>query len=131
MDKDLLFKPRLTEEEMELPGLGVIRVRALSQHEAHLVEQTKGTEARERVILRHGMVDPALTEAEVGRWQKAASAGEVTRVALKVAELSGMLDGADKEAYKSLRSESGAGVPVPTGARSEDDGGRDGSPDGQ
>jgi hypothetical protein len=131
MDKDLLFKPRLTEEEMELPGLGVIRVRALSQHEAHLVEQTKGTEARERVILRCGMVEPVLTESEVGQWQKAAPAGEVTRVALKVAELSGMLDGADKEAYKSLRSEPGDGVQVPAGEGPRDDGGRDDSPDGQ
>lgn len=131
LDKELLFKPRLPEDEVPVPGIGVMRVRGLSQAEAHMVEQVSGSAARERKILSMGLVDPELTEAEVGQWQKAAPAGEVTRVALKVADLSGMLDGADKEAYKSLRSEPGSGVSVLPGAEAGNDGGRDDPSDGQ
>lgn len=95
-DKDKLFERSLPEEDVPTP-LGTMRVRGLSQAEAHMVEQTKGSEARERCILSLGLVDPVLTEAEVGQWQNARPAGEVTKVALKVAELSGMLEGQGKE----------------------------------
>lgn len=130
MDKELLFKPHLPEATIDTP-LGQMRVRGLSQAEAHMVEQAKGSEARERKILAMGLLDPELSEGEVGQWQKAAPAGEVTRVALKVAELSGMLDGADKEAYKSFRGEPGVGVQsLPGDGAGRDDGGRDAPPDG-
>ena len=105
MDKDLLFKPRLTEADVELPGVGTLRVRALNRAEAMRVEGTKGTEARERVILSLGMVDPELTEAEVGRWQQAAPAGELQPVALRIAQLSGLLEDAPKEAVETFRGE--------------------------
>lgn len=105
MDKELLFKPRLTEEDVEIPGVGTVRVRALSRAEAMIVSDVKGTEARERKILAFGMVDPQMTEAEVGRWQKAATAGEVNAVALRIATISGLLDGAAKEAVKNFRGE--------------------------
>lgn len=129
-DKELLFNPRLPEAEVNTP-LGTMRVRGLSQHEAHVVEQTSGSLARERKILSFGVIDPELTESDVGQWQKAAPAGEVTKVALAVAELSGMLDGADKEAYKSFRDESGTGVSVLPSAEVGNDGGRDVPPDEQ
>jgi hypothetical protein len=95
-DKDKLFERGLPEADVETP-LGTMRVRALSQAEAHMVNQVSGTEARDRRILALGLVDPVLTEAEVGKWQTARPAGEVTNVALKVAELSGMLEGQGKE----------------------------------
>lgn len=105
MDKELLFKPRLTEADVEIPGVGTVRVRALNRAEAMRVESTKGTEARERVILALGMVDPELTEAEVGRWQTAAPAGELQPVAVRIAELSGLLEAAPKEAMQTFRGE--------------------------
>lgn len=105
MDKELLFKPRLAEADVELPGVGTLRVRALNRVEAVRVEGTKGTEARERLILSLGLVDPELTEAEVGRWQKAAPAGELQPVALRIAQLSGLLEDAPKEAMQTFRDE--------------------------
>lgn len=105
MDKDLLFKPRLPEEDYEIPGVGTVRIRGLNRVEAMHVQAANGPEATERRIMSLGMVDPTLTEAEVGQWQKASAAGEIEAVSTKIAELSGMLPGADKEAYKSLRGE--------------------------
>lgn len=106
MDKELLFKPRLPESDVEVPGIGVVRVRGLSRIEAMHVQAANGPEAIERRIMALGMVDPALTEDEVRQWQKASAAGEIEAVSKKIAELSGLLPGAEKEAYKSLRDES-------------------------
>lgn len=102
MDKELLFKPRLPEADVDVPGVGTVRVRGLNRLEAMHVQSAKTPEATDRIILSLGLVDPALTEDEVRQWQKASAAGEIERVSEKIAELSGMFPGADKEAYKSL-----------------------------
>ncbi|HZO69206.1 MAG TPA: hypothetical protein VFB74_29805 [Kribbellaceae bacterium] len=110
--KDELLKARLPEAVVTIEGVGDVRVRGLSRVEAMLIQKVDDPEARERRILAYGMVEPSVTEAEAGRWQKASVAGELEPVTQKIAELSGILTGADKEAYKSLRGESGDGVRV-------------------
>lgn len=108
MDKELLFKSRLPEADVDIPGVMTVRVRGLNRAEAMMVQEANGTEATERKILALGMVDPQLTEAEVGRWMKASIAGEIEPVSRKIAELSGMLDGADKQAYKDFEESAGS-----------------------
>ncbi len=115
MDKELLFKPRLNEADVEIPDVGTVRVRGLSRAEVLLVRKATDNEhvdgpralVLERKMLAAAMVDPPLTEAEVGRWQEASAAGELGPVVQKVQELSGMADDAPKEAYKSVRGGSG------------------------
>lgn len=105
MDDDLkarLLKPRLPEAEVDVPGIGVVRVRGLNRVEAMAIQGTKGEEAIERKIIAFSC---GITEAEAGEWQKAGTAGELDEVSSKIAELSGLYDGAPKEAVKSLRSE--------------------------
>ena len=103
MDKELLFKPRLPEDTVDVPGIGTVRVRGLNRAEATMIESAGSTEAKERKILALGVVDPALTEAEVGRWMKAAPAGEIQPVSTRIAQLSGMLDDSAKTAVKTFR----------------------------
>ena len=110
VDKELLFKPRLPEADIEVPGIGTVRVRGLSRIEAIHVNEASGTEAIERRIIALGMVDPPLTEAEAGRWQKAATGGELDAVSTKIGELSGMLATSEKAAYKSDDGGPSAGV---------------------
>lgn len=123
MDKEALFRPRLPEDDVEVPGVGTVRVRALSRIEAMHVQAANGPEATERRILAAGLVDPTLTEAEAGKWQKAAPAGELEPVTTRIAELSGMAPDSDKETYKSFRDEPDAGVRALPGAEAVDDGG--------
>lgn len=81
-----------------------VHVRALSRFEVLAAQQREerlGTLAMERIMLHRGMLDPAMGEAQVTDWQKAAPAGEIEPVINKVAELSGMVDDAAKVAYKS------------------------------
>lgn len=123
MDKELLFKPRLPVADVEVPGIGTVRVRGLNRAEAMAVQGAKGTEATERKILALGMVDPELTESEVGQWMKAAPAGELQPVSEKIAELSGMLDGSAKEAVKEFEANPDAEFRVLPGAEAGDDSG--------
>lgn len=106
MDKELLFKPRLPEADVDVAGVGTVRVRGLNRAEAMMIQEAKGAATIERKLLALGMVDPTLTEAEAGQWQKAAPAGELEPVTEKISELSGLLVDSDKEAYKSLPDES-------------------------
>jgi hypothetical protein len=125
VDKEALFKARLPEAEVEVPGLGSVRVRALSRAEAMSVQQMNGTGAIERRILHLALVDPELTEAEVGQWQKVSPAGELEPVTDKITELSGMEQGAAKEAYLGFEENPDAEFPVLPGGEAVDDGGRD------
>jgi len=127
VDDDLkarLLKPRLAEADVDVPGIGTVRVRALNRIEAMHVQSAKGNEAIERRMLALGMVEPAMTEAEVGQWQKASPAGELEAVTEKITELSALGGDADKEAYKSVRGEPGPRVPVLPGAETGHDGGQ-------
>lgn len=125
MDKELLFKSRLPEADVDIAGVGTVRVRGLSRVEAMHVQAANGVEAVERRILALGLVDPELTEAEVGQWQKASIASELEPVAQKIAELSGILPESAKEAVKSFRGESGDGVRILLSGEASDAGGSD------
>jgi hypothetical protein len=104
-DKELLFKSRLGEADVEIPGVGTVRVRGLSRAEVMSIQNTaEGTEAIERKMLALALIDPKLTEEEVGKWQHASVAGELEPVTHKVTELSGMGKDAAKDAYKEFES---------------------------
>jgi len=109
VDKETLFAPAantpsgMPEDDVPLPSRGgSVRVRGLSRDEALAVRGIKHEATAERVILSYAMVDPPMTQEEVGRWQKASIAGEMEDVTDKVSELSGLSDGAAKEVVKEL-----------------------------
>lgn len=124
MDKEALFVSRLPEDDVEIPGVGIVRVRGLSRHEMLTAGrlESKGVEAMERLMLHYGMVDPAIGEDDAARWQKVSPAGEIMPVVARINELSGIGPAAQKEAYKSLRDEPDAGVRILSGAETEHDG---------
>lgn len=126
MDEGLkarLLTPRVPEGTVELEGIGTVRVRGLSRGEVYMTQQAKGVEAMERKILALGLLDPPMTEAEVGEWQRNSPAGEMEPVAEKIRQLSGLTTGADKAAVQTFRGGSGDGVRVLPGDQVVDDGG--------
>lgn len=124
MDKELLFKARLAEADVEVAGVGTVRVRALSRDEVFTVQQIDDLATSERKILSFGMVDPEMTVAEVAKWQMASPAGEMEPVTDKIQELSGLSKGADKAAVLDFPDEAGSGAGVLPGVEVGDDGGR-------
>lgn len=124
-DKELLFKSRLPEDDVEVPGIGTVRVRGLSRTEALHCRGTSDLVAVERRMLAAGLVDPVLSENEVKRWQEASPAGELEALTLKISELSGMTETAAKEAYVEFEENPDAEFRDVPGAEAVDD--RDGA----
>lgn len=96
------------EDDVPVPGFGTVRVRGLSRFEVLHIQSNhgKGVAAVEQLTVSLGLIDPPMTEAEVKVWQKVDVSGEIDPVTQRIGELSGMIRGADKEAYKSVRDES-------------------------
>lgn len=107
LDKDALFSRSATrEDDVELPGGGTVRVRALTRAEALRIAAEKkggGTAVLERKLLAAGLVEPQITEAEAEAWQQSASADAVRAVSDRIAELSGMVEGAAKSGVPAVR----------------------------
>lgn len=114
MDKDKLLARRseashgMPEGEVEVEGFGVVRVRGLSRYEVGLAQKVDEWMARERKLLAIGLVDPQLSESEAAQWQKVSVAGEIEPVSTRIAELSGMVDGAPKSGVPADGDEPGA-----------------------
>lgn len=122
--KAKLLTPWLEEDDVELPGVGTVRVRALNRLEVMKVQRANGDiAATERIIVASGMVNPAMTEAEVARWQKGRRGGEVGRVSDRIAELSGMTEDAGKQRTKEFIADPALEFRTVPGAEAVDDGG--------
>lgn len=99
VDRELLLKVRLAEEAVEIPGVGEVRVRALSR--AELMEMHEGRDGRGQVgtevfCLVRGLVAPALSEDDVRELLAGSPGGELQPVVDAIMRLSGMTEGAQK-----------------------------------
>jgi len=112
----------LDEADVPVRG-GRVRVRALTRGEVMRVRSSvksiedaiKRTAEIERRMLAKAMVNPEMTMPDVERWQENSAAGEIEPVVQKVQELSGLLDGAAKEAYQEFDADSEAEFRLPAG----------------
>lgn len=123
LDLSALTAPdQLDEADVPLRK-GKVRVRGLTRAEVMRVRSSvssvadaiKRTAELERKMLAKAMVNPAMTIPDVERWQEASAAGEIEPVVQKVQELSGLLDGAAKEAYREFEADPEAEFRLPPG----------------
>lgn len=104
VSKDALLTKRLPEQDVEIPGVGAVRVRSLTRAEVLAIRSRPiAVDEMERVLLEAAMVAPKLTAAEVLKWQESVSAGELEPITRAIAVLSGLDDSAAKEAVKQFR----------------------------
>lgn len=118
----------LPEDTVEVPGMGTVHVRGLSRGEVFMMQKSradggiKDEAAWERRMLSIGLLDPAMTEDEVGTWQRVSPAGEMEPVGEKIRDLSALGEGAEKSGVQGVRDESGSGVRVLPSPEAGDDG---------
>ena len=126
MDKETLFRVRLKEDDVELDGVGTVRVRALSREEYAVVRdefadddnQIVDPKGFEYALIAMAMVDPADMSAEdVSLWAKAAPGGEVLKVLESINTLSGLDDLKGSKSVPANRSERRAQVRARAGKR--------------
>lgn len=88
---------------------GLVRVRALNRFEVLAVSATEKTAGREVMMLTLAMVQPRLTNDEAASWMRnSKGGGDLEDVTTRIAQLSGMMPEAPKEAMKELLTEDGA-----------------------
>jgi hypothetical protein len=110
MDKSKLLADRVTglAAEVDIPGVGVVKIRALSRWE--MIQAGKYAEGddmqQERFILATAMTDPVMGEDDVAAWQKSSLPSEINAVAMAINELSGLGKGAAKSDVPEVRGES-------------------------
>lgn len=128
MDRADLLKPRvntvsgLPEDEVDIPGIGTVRVRGLSRIEALAIRRIEDMAGSERKMVSTAMLDPTMNEEEVHTWQRVSAAGEMEPVTSKIAELSGMLSNSAKEAVKEFEADSELEFRVLPSSETEHDG---------
>lgn len=102
IDKELLLKPRLAEDDYEIPGVGTVRVRSLSWDECagFKTYTEKGKPLRDVYarILHKAMIDPQLTVDEALQWLAGAAGGEIEDLVRHINTSSGLVEGAQKSA---------------------------------
>jgi hypothetical protein len=139
MDKEKLLAPRadtetgLPEDDVQVPAVGTVRVRGLSRDEVIGIRKAADNDPAtidgkrvlilERKMIALAMIDPELSEAEVGQWQRIAPAGELDAVTVKIQELSGMAEAATKSDLPGDGERPGSGDGVLPGDQAVDDGG--------
>jgi len=106
VSKEVLLKPQLPEELVEVAGLGAVRVRGLSRAEVVTAQAPdKDRNDFETALLTFGLVDPALTETEARQWRETALSKTVNDVSSAILRLSGLLPGAAKAAKRTFRDD--------------------------
>lgn len=105
--KEQLLASRLVEDDVELDGVGTVRIRSLSRYEVNELNDRdlKGL-AFDCHFLSLGMVDPVMTPEDVEAWSRSATGPELGKVVKELLALSGLNSNAAKEAYKSAGEQS-------------------------
>ncbi len=126
VSKEQLLASRLPEDDLGIPGLGTVRVRALSRAEVRDKLSKAGrsdTAAWEALWLSMSLVDPPLTPEEAAQWRESATAFELELVTAKLGELSALTKQAAKDMYKEFESNPDAEFRDGAGGEAVDDGG--------
>ena len=105
IDREVFLKAALPEAEVDLPGVGPVRVRGLTRAEVVALQGFKAdVGAVERRIIALGLVDPALGPDDVDVWYDTAPAGMTDLIVNEVSRLSGLSDGATKSGVPGIRT---------------------------
>lgn len=103
VDKGALLARRLGEDEYEIEGVGAVRIRGLSRAEVLAAQKLGDTAKSDRFMVSRALLDPPLTEDEVGAWQESSGASEIEGLTVAIAELSGLGMGAAKSDVPGVR----------------------------
>jgi hypothetical protein len=96
LTRDEILARKLGKGVAKLPGGGEVAVRALTRDEVLQAEGQKSSADRSNFIVSIGMTDPKLSLEDVAAWAATGEAGDLVAVSERIAELSGLKQGADK-----------------------------------
>jgi len=92
------------EDDVQLPSGRWVRVRGLTRAEAIKIQTIEGVHETERFALSRGLLIPQMNEPQIDAWMAHAPAGELNPASNRITELSGMDDGAEKQAVRDFEA---------------------------
>lgn len=98
MDKAALLGTTRPTDTVKLNDGTTVTVQALSKPQIEIAQ--KGKKTRDALFIMFGLIDPELNVKEVQAWFAAAPAGDPVKVLEKIAELSGLSEGAGKSDHR-------------------------------
>lgn len=101
LTRDEILARTVGRGEVTVEGFGTVKIRALTMSEAVQVRELQGRIDQVYLIISLGMTDPVLSPEDVEAWAAADAAGPLNAISDGIAVISGMSDGAGKDAYKS------------------------------
>lgn len=98
LTRDEILARTVGHEVVDLPGGGQVKVRALTRDEvlASQDEYEDDAAGRDSYIVATALVEPVMSVEDVQAWGSAGAAGDLVAITEKVAELSGLKQGAPK-----------------------------------
>ena len=96
LDKKALLTPRLGEDDYEIPGVGVVRIRGLSRAQVIALRKIDDLAESDAQMVAWGLVEPALTVDEAKAWQASSGPAEIEGLTVAIGNLSGQGVKADK-----------------------------------
>lgn len=97
-----LLARRIEEEDLTLPGGGVVLVRGVTRQEFHDISQVRDDRRREYLTVSRGLVEPSMTPEQVAQWAEQGATGDIQEVVITIGRLSRMIPEAAKDATKSV-----------------------------
>jgi len=90
------------EDDYVFPDGKKVRIRALPRGIVHLIADPNTSVAKaEQLGICHGLVQPSLTMTQVGPWMERVGSGYVQGLVEAIQRLSGVQEGASKEAFQA------------------------------
>lgn len=107
LTRDEILARKTGKSKATLPDGGEVAVRALTRDEVLESQECATVADRENFIIATGMINPVMSIEDVHTWATTGGAGDLVAVSDRIAELSGLKQGADKSRVPDVRSEPG------------------------
>jgi hypothetical protein len=92
-----------TEKYALSDGSGTVEIRGLTRDQALEVGDADTLADKDNTLISLGLVNPAMSLADVAAWAADESAGVLSGLSQRIAELSGMTEGAGKSGVPRAR----------------------------
>lgn len=96
LTRDEILSRKTGRGKATLPDGSEVAVRALTRDEVLQANTLDSDAERDNFLIHKGMTDPQLSLEDVAAWAAAADAGDLVAVTDRIAELSGLKQGAPK-----------------------------------
>lgn len=96
LTRDEILARKTGRGKATLPDGSEVAVRALTRDEVAKFNDLHDTLDRDNYIIATGMTEPKLSVEDVAAWGAEGNAGDLVAVSDRIAELSGLKQGADK-----------------------------------